>query len=122
GAAVVALPVRDLLGHLLRGEVSLVAVAVDDELVPALAVVSVTDALMGQPGEGGPTDDGGGGPVLGRRVQDSVVAVGVDFQAAEAGQGTGQVEGEEVEGFLAADGDIGADDSRLTGKGGDELV
>ncbi|MFF8732300.1 hypothetical protein ACF073_38440 [Streptomyces sp. NPDC015171] len=34
----VALPVRDLLGHLLRGEVPLVAVAVDDELVAALAV------------------------------------------------------------------------------------
>lgn len=39
GAAVVALPVLDLLGHLLRGEAPLVAITVDDELVQVLAVV-----------------------------------------------------------------------------------
>ncbi|MET8561214.1 hypothetical protein ABZV75_11740 [Streptomyces flaveolus] len=49
----VELPVLDLVGHLLRGEVSLVAVAMDDELVQPVAVVPVADAFGGQPGEGG---------------------------------------------------------------------
>lgn len=64
----------------------------------------------------------GAGPVLGRWVQDPVVAVGVDRKAAEAGQGAGQVEGEGVEGFLAADGDVGVRHGRFAGEGGGELV
>ncbi|GAA4786747.1 hypothetical protein GCM10023329_42010 [Streptomyces sanyensis] len=35
---------------------------------------------MGRPGEGGSADDRGGGPVPWRRVEDLVVALGVDFQ------------------------------------------
>lgn len=57
-----------------------------------------------------------------RRVQDPVVAVGVHRKAAEAGQGTGQVEGEDVEGFLAADGDVGVRHGRFAGEGGGELA
>src|SRR5262245_40221813 len=91
GAAVVALPVLDSLGHLLCGEASLGVVAMDDALVQA--VVSVADVPGGRPCEGGSADDGGAGPVPGRWVQDRVVAVGGGFQAAEAGQGAGEVEG-----------------------------
>lgn len=83
----IALPVLDLLGHLLGGQVAVGTVAVDDQLVHAVAVVAVGDALGGQPREGGAAYDRGTGPVLGWRVQDPVVVVGVDRQAAEAEQG-----------------------------------
>ena len=69
GGAVVALPVQDLFGHLLCSQVAVGPVAVNDELVPAVAVVSIADALGGQPREGGTADDRGAGPVLGRRVR-----------------------------------------------------
>lgn len=118
--AVNALPVLDLFGHLLGGQVAVGTVAVDDQLVHA--VLAVGDALGGQPREGGAAYDRGAGPVPGRRVQDPVVAVGVDRQAAEAGQGACQVEGEGVEGLLAADGDVSVCHDRLAGEGPCELV
>ncbi|WP_139058365.1 hypothetical protein [Streptomyces prasinopilosus] len=84
----VELPVLDLLDDLLRGGVSVVAIAVDDELVPVVAVVSVADAFGGRPGEGGSADDRDTGPVPvpGRWIEDLVVAVGVGLRAAGAGQ------------------------------------